>query len=127
MHGIATRMPPTLRAALTSSVIMSAGGAERKGALTHYYMSVHRPATGGAPNESWQCERAPCPPHHSTGDVICQKIQARNLAAQPPVDLHRTARFAIVGLLMHGPFFYHGYRWLDTFAHGPPSLKGVRP
>ncbi len=104
LHGIATRMPPTLRAALTSSVIMSAGGAER-------HASRVDNARRGL----------------STGDVICQKIQARTLAAQPPVDLRRTARFAIVGLLMHGPFFYHGYRWLDTFAHGPPSLKGVRP
>ena len=35
-------------------------------------------------------------------------------------------RFSVVGLTMHGPFFFHGYRWLDTFASGPPSLKGVR-
>ena len=26
---------------------------------------------------------------------------------------------------MHGPFFYYGYKWLDTFASGPPSLKAV--
>ncbi|GAX84930.1 hypothetical protein CEUSTIGMA_g12351.t1 [Chlamydomonas eustigma] len=43
------------------------------------------------------------------------------------VDLNRTSCFALLGLTMHGPFFYYGYRWLiDTFTTitGPPSLKG---
>ena len=57
------------------------------------------------------------------GDVICQKLQKRNVMA--PVDISRTLRFSVVGLTMHGPFFLYGYRWLDTFASGPPSFKGV--
>ncbi|GAX84929.1 hypothetical protein CEUSTIGMA_g12350.t1 [Chlamydomonas eustigma] len=61
----------------------------------------------------------------SAGDILCQKIQKRS--AMAVVDLNRTSRFALVGLTMHGPFFYHGYRWLDTFTTttGPPSLKGA--
>jgi len=33
-------------------------------------------------------------------------------------DWPRTARFAVVGLVVHGPFFFRGFRWLDGLA-GP--------
>jgi hypothetical protein len=56
------------------------------------------------------------------GDACCQTIQARrqagvaaSAAAAPPqhavasssaaLDLQRTARFAVIGLTLHGPFF----------------------
>lgn len=30
------------------------------------------------------------------------------------VNWQQTARFGIVGLTLHGPYFYNAYRWLDT-------------
>ncbi|CAG9466617.1 unnamed protein product [Pedinophyceae sp. YPF-701] len=37
------------------------------------------------------------------------------------LDLDRTARFALVGVTLHGPFFLFGFKWLDAVNVGPPG------
>ncbi|KAG1666162.1 hypothetical protein FOA52_011574 [Chlamydomonas sp. UWO 241] len=57
----------------------------------------------------------------SAGDVACQKLQKRSLVA--PVDWKRTGRFAVVGATIHGPFFFYGFRWLDSVVKGAQGVK----
>lgn len=57
----------------------------------------------------------------AAGDAACQALQRRRAgAAAPPAphDWARTARFAATGALLHGPFFYAGFRWLDASIPG---------
>ena len=58
------------------------------------------------------------------GDVTCQALQGRKSSPHAHQgqsswslrtnDWARSARFGLVGLTLHGPFFLHGFRWLDT-------------
>jgi protein Mpv17 len=60
----------------------------------------------------------------SAGDLICQRVQNRD----KEIDLRRTARFATVGMCMHGPFFLFGFQWLDSLVPKTPqgpTLKGA--
>ncbi|GLC52047.1 hypothetical protein PLESTB_000576600 [Pleodorina starrii] len=50
------------------------------------------------------------------GDVVCQALQRRNKTGSldwAAHDWRRTARFGLVGLTLHGPFFLWGFRMLD--------------
>ncbi|KAK9820968.1 hypothetical protein WJX81_002298 [Elliptochloris bilobata] len=35
----------------------------------------------------------------------------------------RNARFSVIGLTLHGPLFYHGFRALDTHIGAAPTLR----
>lgn len=39
------------------------------------------------------------------------------------LDFQRTLRFALVGLTLHGPYFLHGFRWLDATFGPSKSLQ----
>ena len=53
------------------------------------------------------------------GDMLCQKIrQPKN-----PVNWPQTSRFAIIGATLHGPYFFKGFRWLDTRFGTSNSLQ----
>ena len=62
-----------------------------------------------------------------TGDVLCQAIQHRSLRAlRHEWDAKRTARFGVVGLTLHGPTFFMGFRAVDGFFGGSKFLPAVR-
>lgn len=42
------------------------------------------------------------------------------------LDLQRTARFSLVGLTLHGPFFYNGFRFLDSTFGTATTMQKVR-
>lgn len=52
----------------------------------------------------------------AAGDALCQTIRGRQAPPQQRhgIDWAQTARFATVGATLHGPFFYHAFRWLDV-------------
>ncbi|CAG9461961.1 unnamed protein product [Pedinophyceae sp. YPF-701] len=57
----------------------------------------------------------------ATGDVFCQMggwsaSDPEDASEARPHDWARTARFGLVGLTLHGPFFYHGFRWIDGLS-----------
>jgi hypothetical protein len=56
----------------------------------------------------------------AAGDAVQQAIVPRLARQQPPppYDARRTARFAAVGALLHGPFFYAGFGALDRWRPG---------
>ena len=60
----------------------------------------------------------------AAGDALCQSIA--NHRQSKAVDWHRTARFSVIGLTLHGPLFYHGFRALDTHIGSAPTLRLVR-
>lgn len=41
------------------------------------------------------------------------------------IDARQTMRFALVGTTLHGPFFYHGFRWLDSSMGTAKTLQKV--
>lgn len=45
----------------------------------------------------------------------------------PPcrLDARQTARFALVGATLHGPFFYQGFKWLDATLGPAATLRTV--
>ncbi|EFJ47454.1 hypothetical protein VOLCADRAFT_92190 [Volvox carteri f. nagariensis] len=50
------------------------------------------------------------------GDILCQSIQRRNKSGALDWGAHdwkRTARFGLIGLTLHGPFFLWGFRMID--------------
>lgn len=55
----------------------------------------------------------------ASGDVVCQCIQ-RNQLSLTGHNWTRTARFAVIGLTLHGPFFHFGFRALDR-RFGPAT------
>eukprot|EP01023_Acetabularia_acetabulum_P019280 TRINITY_DN19801_c0_g2_i1.p3 TRINITY_DN19801_c0_g2~~TRINITY_DN19801_c0_g2_i1.p3 ORF type:complete len:210 (-),score=9.08 TRINITY_DN19801_c0_g2_i1:522-1061(-) len=55
------------------------------------------------------------------GDLVCQAIQQRNKRVQ--FDWNRSYRFAVVGLTLHGPFFYFGFRALDSYMGAARTLR----
>ena len=53
------------------------------------------------------------------GDVLCQALSAaragRALTSDASwLDATRSARFGLVGLTLHGPFFHRAFQWLDA-------------
>lgn len=51
----------------------------------------------------------------AAGDAMCQTIRHRFAGKRDiKIDLAQSARFGLVGLTLHGPFFFYGFRWLDT-------------
>ncbi|KAK9808051.1 hypothetical protein WJX73_009814 [Symbiochloris irregularis] len=50
------------------------------------------------------------------GDVLCQAIQHKSVGSlRHSWDRKRTGRFALVGLTLHGPTFFTGFRAVDGF------------
>ena len=42
------------------------------------------------------------------------------------LDLRQTLRFGVVGITLHGPFFFRGFRWLDSrFGGAEPTLHSA--
>ncbi len=39
----------------------------------------------------------------AVSDMACQTVQQRMAGRRAQLDLHRTARFSLIGLTMHGP------------------------
>lgn len=60
----------------------------------------------------------------AAGDALCQSIA--NHRQSKAVDWHRTARFSVIGLTLHGPLFFHGFRALDKHIGSAPTLRLVR-
>ncbi|KAG2498721.1 hypothetical protein HYH03_003461 [Edaphochlamys debaryana] len=60
----------------------------------------------------------------STGDVVCQAIQRRGKPGawsdMRQHDWSRTARFGLIGLTLHGPYFLWGFRMIDN-KFGPAT------
>lgn len=50
-------------------------------------------------------------------------LLSRPAADRRRVDWRQTARFGAVGLTLHGPFFYNGFRWLDARFGPSGNLK----
>lgn len=64
----------------------------------------------------------------AAGDVFCQCITSRQrheVIAAEDWNRVQTGRFAVVGLTLHGPFFYHGFQWLDRLKAPGPKLQQV--
>lgn len=57
----------------------------------------------------------------AVGDACCQCIQqkrAQHTQQHPQpikLDVQRTLRFSVIGLTLHGPFFFKGFQWLDSY------------
>ena len=62
----------------------------------------------------------------AAGDVLCQSIRARGAGRDARIDWRQTARFGTVGLTLHGPYFLHAFRWLDSRFGAAATLKTVR-
>ena len=91
------RLSPVLKAALTSATIMSAGDLFCQGLR----LSLGSKREGGT------------------------KPSIKTLL--PKIDLDETMRFGLVGLSLHGPFFYSAFRWLDsTFPPRPGAAPTFR-
>lgn len=60
----------------------------------------------------------------AAGDGLCQGVQRRRTPTARH-DWRRTARFAATGALLHGPFFYAGFRWLDTRFGAARDLRVI--
>jgi hypothetical protein len=60
----------------------------------------------------------------AVGDVACQTLQQP--VAKRKIDWSRTARFAVVGATLHGPFFYTGMQLLDLRFGTAQTLKTVK-
>lgn len=56
----------------------------------------------------------------ATGDVLCQAIRCKTADKPISINHRQTQRFALIGLTLHGPYFYHAFRWLDRLlpSHG---------
>jgi hypothetical protein len=93
------------RAALTSGVLMGAGDCmcqaiqRRQARQQQQQQQQHAPGKGGKPAAA---------------------------AAAARHDWARTARFAVIGLTLHGPFFLVGFRALDRVFGTGPGFRLVR-
>eukprot|EP00882_Tetradesmus_deserticola_P004187 GHRQ01004423.1.p1 GENE.GHRQ01004423.1~~GHRQ01004423.1.p1 ORF type:complete len:181 (+),score=35.37 GHRQ01004423.1:187-729(+) len=47
------------------------------------------------------------------GDAACQAIQCQRNKRHVRIDSARAARFGLIGLTLHGPFFFKGFQFLD--------------
>eukprot|EP00934_Nitzschia_sp_Nitz4_P009294 Nitzschia sp. Nitz4//scaffold7_size249615//202268//202822//NITZ4_001204-RA/size249615-processed-gene-0.157-mRNA-1//1//CDS//3329558523//9284//frame0 len=57
-------------------------------------------------------------------DVGTQLLE-KDVDADSNLDLHRTLRWTLAGLLLHGPFFYAGFSMLDRRFGAAATLKVV--
>jgi len=70
-------------------------------------------------------------------DALCQTIISKSAASRDAasklkssrqsepfkLDIGQSARFGLVGLTLHGPWFYYGFRWLDNTFGTTTTLK----
>jgi protein Mpv17 len=54
----------------------------------------------------------------SAGDAGFQIIKCINANQDIKIDLKETAKFAIIGLTLHGPLVYSSFRWLEKLSGG---------
>jgi len=57
------------------------------------------------------------------GDIICQKALMKEGEG---IDYERAARFGLVGLTLHGPYFHHIFRQIDRTMGPSSSLTAAR-
>lgn len=59
------------------------------------------------------------------GDVLCQTIRSKAQKPRQPLqtDIRQTIRFALLGISLHGPFFYRGFKWLDQTVGSAPTFR----
>ena len=66
----------------------------------------------------------------TVADILAQGIERRVLGSTPDnprdYDPYRTARFAVVGLTLHGPYFQRGFAMVDR-RFGPSLSKAGKP
>jgi hypothetical protein len=120
---------PELRAGATSGVIMGVGDI----VCQTLQKSSHNPRTKSAPlkrqslaplemdpnnRQALPLETANEPDNKKSGS-----LGATVLGLVEGLDFERTLRFALVGLTLHGPYFWHGFRWLDARFGPSKSLQ----
>lgn len=59
----------------------------------------------------------------AAGDAICQAIRCRAAQHDISINLKQTARFGLIGLTLHGPYFYQSFRWLDKTLGQSSTFK----
>jgi hypothetical protein len=59
----------------------------------------------------------------AAGDVLCQTLLARATGSGLSLDLHQTRRFALIGFILHGPYFLNAFRWLDHVCGPSATLR----
>jgi len=57
----------------------------------------------------------------ATADAFTQTA----IEGSSSIDLHRTGRWAVAGLAIHGPYFFLGFRRVDQYFGAATSLKVV--
>lgn len=62
------------------------------------------------------------------GDLLCQGIQKGGVKAlASDWDAKRTARFGLIGLTLHGPTFFTGFRCVDGFyGHSTATIQVLK-
>jgi protein Mpv17 len=63
----------------------------------------------------------------AAGDALCQSIRCRSANKPVQIDLKQTARFGLIGLSLHGPYFYNSFRWIDkTLGPSATLVQAVK-
>ena len=88
-------------------------------------MSVHPIESGQQGVEVWGGGASR--PAAATAAAASRRPTASLLpGARCRVNWRQSLRFGVVGLTLHGPFFYHAYRWLDSRFGTAATLQRVR-
>ena len=59
----------------------------------------------------------------AAGDAICQSLRCRAEGREISINSSQVGRFALIGLTLHGPYFHHGFQWLDRRFGASTSLS----
>ena len=104
---------PIVRAGLTSCVVMGVGDALCQSLLdTRTLQSNQNHPDASHPNDVVR----------STDTVSSEQTHSGTEEDKPRWDPWRTARFSLIGLTLHGPYFYTGFRTLDTYFGPSKSI-----
>lgn len=98
---------PDIRAALTSCTVMAVSDVVCQSVVE-------------AKNKKKVSKAKTTGPKRSTSDEALEDLSPIH-ESTTAIDANRSARFALVGLTLHGPFFYYGFRWID--AHFGPATN----
>lgn len=81
----------------------------------------------GHPKAGHACDMAGTQVHNvATMSPCCASGSGLPLNACRRLNWRQSARFGLVGLTLHGPFFYSGFRWLDSRFGTAATLQKVR-
>ncbi|GMH45429.1 hypothetical protein BSKO_13386 [Bryopsis sp. KO-2023] len=61
----------------------------------------------------------------TAGDCVTQFVQRRNSKQQGSQDWARTARFSLLGLALHGPYFHFGFKVVDKLMGASTTWKSA--